>query len=95
MDVTSFFQSPDKSDAGLSALARGVVGSEILRIAGEIRALQAKGQPVCDLTIGDFDPKYFPIPEKLKDLTKAALDAGEAKGFTDYASLKGLIDPSW
>ena len=87
MDVFPFFQSPEKSDAGLSALARGVVGSEILRIAGEIRAMQAKGQPVCNLTIGDFDPKYFPIPKELLDATRAALAAGQ----TNYPPAEGIL----
>ena len=87
MDVFPFFQSPEKSDAGLSELARGVVGSEILRIAGEIRAMQAKGQPVCNLTIGDFDPKYFPIPKELLDATRAALAAGQ----TNYPPAEGIL----
>ena len=87
MDVTRFFQSAEKSDAGLSTLAHGVVGSEILRIAGEIRAIQAKGKPVCNLTIGDFDPRYFPIPKGLLDATIAALAAGQ----TNYPPAEGIL----
>ena len=87
MDVTPYFQSPEKGDAGLSALARGVVGSEILRIAGEIRAMQAKGLPVCNLTVGDFDPKYFPIPKELLDGTREALEAGQ----TNYPPAEGIL----
>ena len=87
MDVTSYFQSPEKGDAGLSALARGVVGSEILRIAGEIRAMHAKGLPVCNLTVGDFDPKYFPIPTELLDGTRKALESGQ----TNYPPAEGIL----
>ena len=87
MDVSPFFQSPAKSDAGLSTLARGVVGSEILRIAGEIRAMQAKGHPVCNLTIGDFDSRYFPIPSGLLDATRDALAAGQ----TNYPPAEGIL----
>ncbi len=87
MDVTRLFQTPEKADAGLSSLARGVVGSEILRIAGEIRALQAKGHPVCNLTIGDFDPRYFPIPRALLEGTRAALEAGQ----TNYPPAEGIL----
>ena len=54
-------------DASLSTLARGVVGSEILRIAAEIRALKAKGAQICNLTVGDFDPAQFPVPDALLD----------------------------
>ncbi len=87
MDVTPHFQSPEKADAGLSALARGVVGSEILRIAGEIRALQARGHTVCNLTIGDFDPRYFPIPAGLLAATRDAL----AEGQTNYPPAEGIL----
>ena len=48
-----------------SAMAAALVGSEILRIAAEIRALAAAGHRICDLTVGDFDPRQFPIPELL------------------------------
>jgi aspartate aminotransferase len=87
VDVTPYLDSPEKGDAGLSALARGVVGSEILRIAGEIRAMQAKGLPVCNLTVGDFDPKYFPIPRELLDGTRRALEAGQ----TNYPPAEGIL----
>ncbi len=87
MDVQRYYQPAEKADAGLSSLARGVVGSEILRIAGEIRALQAKGHPVCNLTIGDFDPRYFPIPAGLLDATREALAAGQ----TNYPPAEGIL----
>lgn len=87
MDVARYFQPAERADAGVSALARGVVGSEILRIAGEIRALQAKGHPVCNLTIGDFDPRWFPIPEGLRDATIEALAAGQ----TNYPPAEGIL----
>src|SRR5258706_13339362 len=47
-------------DAGASkaarfgAMADTLRGSEILRIANEIRALAADGKPLVDLTVGDF-----------------------------------------
>jgi aspartate aminotransferase len=87
MDVKPFLGSPERTEAGLSALARGVVGSEILRIAGEIRALVAGGRPVCNLTIGDFDPAYFPIPAELLEGTRAALEAGQ----TNYPPAEGIL----
>jgi len=70
----------------MSSLADKLQPSTILKVAGEIRALQAAGRDVCDLTVGDFDPKYFPIPEKLRDLTKAALDSGA----TNYPPSTGI-----
>jgi aspartate aminotransferase len=87
MDVNPFFRPPEVADAGLSALARGVVGSEILRIAGEIRALQARGRLICNLTIGDFDPRYFPIPAGLLEATCEALAGGQ----TNYPPAEGIL----
>lgn len=51
-----------------SQLSENLKGSEIIKIAGEIRAMQAKGEKIYNLTIGDFDSDIFPIPAKLKDL---------------------------
>jgi aspartate aminotransferase len=65
-----------------------LTGSEILRIAGEIRALVAAGRPVCDLTVGDFSPRHFPIPDALKNGIVAALERGE----TNYPPSSGLGD---
>ena len=65
MDVTSRLSNSPHAAAPLSRLADGVVGSEILRIAGQVRALVAAGTPVCNLTVGDFNPAYFPIPDAL------------------------------
>jgi aspartate aminotransferase len=70
----------------ISAMATGLVGSEILRIAGEIRALVAGGQPVCDLTVGDFSSRHFPIPERLSTAICEALKHGE----TNYPPANGV-----
>ena len=72
----------------ISTLVTRMQGSEILRIAGEIRALVAAGKPVCDLTVGDFSPRQFPIPAALKDGIVAALEHGE----TNYPPSNGLGD---
>ena len=47
----------------LSHLAENLIGSEIIRIAGQINQRIAAGEPIANLTIGDFDPKVFPLPE--------------------------------
>ena len=87
MDVAPLFPPAEETDAGLSSLARGVIGSEILRIAAEIRALKAKGAAICNLTVGDFDPAYFPIPAELLEGTRAAL----AEGHTNYPPSDGVL----
>jgi aspartate aminotransferase len=74
-------------DASLSDLARGVVGSEILRLAAEPRALKAKGAAICNLTVGDFDPTQFPVPARLLTGVRDALLAGH----TNYPPSDGML----
>jgi aspartate aminotransferase len=87
MDLTDKLGERAAVDASLSDLARGVIGSEILRIAAEIRALKAKGAQICNLTVGDFDPAQFPAPAALLDGMRAALAAGQ----TNYPPSDGVI----
>lgn len=75
-------------DRDLSSLARGLIGSEILKIATEIRALTAAGQDVCNLTVGDFAPSEFRIPPGYEESIIAALAAGE----TNYPPSDGTLD---
>src|SRR5690348_8335717 len=70
----------------VSQMAGALVGSEILRIAAEIRALVASGRKICDLTVGDFDPRQFPIPEVLARAITQALSRGE----TNYPPSNGI-----
>lgn len=74
-------------DASLSESAHSLVGSEILKIASEIRAMVAAGKTVCNLTVGDFNPKYFPIPTVLMEEIHNALAAGE----TNYPPSDGVL----
>src|SRR5882724_7790234 len=68
---------PVCDDRSLSLLARGLTGSEILRISGEIRTLAESGREICNLTVGDFSPKEFRIPAVLEGLIVEAFAAGE------------------
>src|SRR5262249_43251773 len=63
---------------GLGSMARGLIGSEILKIASEIRNVQMSGRKIANFTVGDFSSKEFPIPDKLREGTLRALSAGEA-----------------
>ena len=74
-------------DPRVSAMADGLIGSEILRIAGEVRAMLAGGAEVCNLTVGDFSPAEFPAPAALVDGIVAALKAGE----TNYPPSDGVL----
>jgi aspartate aminotransferase len=72
----------------VSGMAEGLVASEILRIAGEIRGLVRAGKNICNLTVGDFDPQQFPIPARLRTGITAALEAGE----TNYPPSDGVAE---
>lgn len=87
-DVAAIASEPGAPPARrFSRMADGLIGSEILKIAGEIRALKTAGQAVCDLTVGDFDPRHFPIPDRLRDAIASALAAGE----TNYPPSNGML----
>ncbi|TAN23080.1 MAG: aminotransferase class I/II-fold pyridoxal phosphate-dependent enzyme [Acidobacteria bacterium] len=62
----------------LTSLAERLKGSAILGIAAEIRELMAQGEPILNLTVGDFHPAQFRIPRGLEDNIVEALRAGEA-----------------
>jgi aspartate aminotransferase len=74
-------------DPRVSAMADGLIGSEILRIAADVRALVAQGASVCNLTVGDFAPSEFRPPELLVEETVRALRAGE----TNYPPSDGVL----
>lgn len=80
--------SPGAPSQGLGRMASSLVGSEILRIAGEVRALQEKGRPVLNLTVGDFAPREFRIPRPLEEAIARALAAGQ----TNYPPSDGLAE---
>jgi aspartate aminotransferase len=88
LDITAVAPEEEaESGRRVSAMAEGLIGSEVLRIAGEIRALKTAGRPICDLTVGDFDPRYFPIPERLAAGIHGALERGE----TNYPPSSGIL----
>lgn len=70
----------------ISNLAENLIGSEILKISGEINKKISNGENIYNLTIGDFDPKEFPIPSKYTyEIIKAYTE-----GLTNYPSSEGL-----
>jgi len=71
---------------GLSPLALQLVGSEILKIAASVRALQAQGHMICNLTVGDFLPQQFPVPRPLQDAVVQAYERRE----TNYPPSDGM-----
>jgi aspartate aminotransferase len=50
----------------VSKLADNIIGSEIIKLAAEVNEKIKQGEKIFNLTIGDFNPKEFPIPAELK-----------------------------
>ena len=71
----------------VSGISSGLVGSEILKIAADVRALVATGRDICNLTVGDFSPSEFRIPEMLEQGIVDALRRGE----TNYPPSDGTL----
>jgi aspartate aminotransferase len=61
-------------------------GSQILQIVSEVRSLEAKGVEICNLTIGDFHPEQFSIPDGLSDEVHASYGRKE----TNYPPSSGV-----
>ena len=78
----------EKGQRRIAEMASGLIGSEILKIAAEIRTRAATGKAICNLTVGDFAPSQFPIPAALRDNILAALANGE----TNYPPASGVQD---
>ncbi len=72
----------------LSQLAETLIGSEIIKLGGEIRDRIRKGQKIYNFTIGDFDPSIFPIPKELED----AIVEAYRQHFTNYPAAEGNLD---
>ncbi|HEY8164681.1 MAG TPA: aminotransferase class I/II-fold pyridoxal phosphate-dependent enzyme [Gemmatimonadaceae bacterium] len=74
-------------DAALSKTAQVLNESGILRVTRQVRAKLARGETVVNLTVGDFDPRYFPIPRKLAREIQDAI----ARGETNYPTPEGML----
>ncbi|HEY1114194.1 MAG TPA: aminotransferase class I/II-fold pyridoxal phosphate-dependent enzyme [Chitinophagaceae bacterium] len=72
----------------LSHLSETLIGSEIVKLGGEIRDRIRQGEHIYNFTVGDFDPHIFPIPKELED---AIIDAYR-KHFTNYPPAEGNLD---
>jgi len=79
-------ESSSSGQRRIAAMAEGLIGSEILKIAAAIRTRQREGRSICNLTVGDFAPAEFPIPDKLRDGVLSALAGGE----TNYPPAPGM-----
>ena len=72
----------------LSHLSETLIGSEIVKLGGEIREKIRLGERIYNFTVGDFDPSIFPIPKELED----AIVEAYRRHFTNYPAAEGNLD---
>lgn len=85
--MTTTYAEP-YSTLRVSEMAEQLIGSEIIKLAGEIREKVKKGEQIYNFTIGDFEPKIFPIPS---ELTQAIIEAYR-NGETNYPAADGIAE---
>jgi aspartate aminotransferase len=76
------------SQRKLSQLAETLIGSEIVKLGGEIREKIRQGQKIYNFTVGDFDPAIFPIPVELEE----AIIEAYRNHCTNYPAAEGNLD---
>lgn len=71
--MTEPIKNSNPSDSSpLSHLSETLIGSEIVRLGGEIKERIRKGEKIFNFTIGDFDSSIFAIPAELEREIEAA-----------------------
>ena len=76
------------SQPKLSHLAGTLIGSEIVKLGNAISERIRNGEKIYNFTIGDFDPKIFPIPAELEELI---IESYREKN-TSYPAAEGVLD---
>lgn len=72
----------------MQPVASSMQGSQILQIVSEVRMLERKGITISNLTIGDFAPKEFSIPEGFAEQVQQSYTRNE----TNYPPSSGVQD---
>jgi aspartate aminotransferase len=72
----------------LSHLSETLIGSEIVKLGGDIREKIRQGEKIYNFTVGDFDPAVFPIPKELEEEIIHAY----RHHFTNYPAAEGNLD---
>jgi aspartate aminotransferase len=72
----------------VSHKAEHLIGSEIIKLAGEVNQKIKEGQTIYNLTIGDFDPNLFSIPAELKQYIIDAYTQNQ----TNYPPADGMAE---
>lgn len=72
----------------VSKIAENIIGSEIIKLAAEVNEKIKSGETIYNLTIGDFNPKEFPIPQELKEYIVEEYFGNQ----TNYPAADGMLE---
>lgn len=72
----------------VSKLAEHIIGSEIVKISASVNEKIKQGENIFNMTIGDFNPKEFPIPSELKQFIIDEYFADQ----TNYPTADGMLE---
>lgn len=72
----------------VSKLSKNIIGSEIIKIANEVNEKTRNGEEIFNFTIGDFNPKEFPIPTELKQFIIDEYSSDQ----TNYPTAEGMLE---
>ena len=72
----------------LSRLATKLTSLSISKLSEKVEERRAKGETIFNFTLGDFAPKHFPIPTKLK----AEIIKAYQEKHTNYSFVGGILE---
>ena len=72
----------------ISDMAETLTGSEIIKLSADVNEKIKQGKSIFNFTIGDFDPKVFPIPAELENEIIKAYQQKQ----TNYPPANGLAE---
>ncbi|MBL4707031.1 MAG: aminotransferase class I/II-fold pyridoxal phosphate-dependent enzyme [Flavobacteriales bacterium] len=75
-------------DLMVSQMAENLIGSEIIKLAGDVNERIKNGEQVYNFTIGDFNSTLFPIPDELKTEIINAYQ----NNITNYPPANGVLE---
>jgi len=75
------------SELKVSEMAENLIGSEILKLSGEINEKIRNGEKIYNFTVGDFNPNIFPLPDEFKKEIIAAYNDNQS----NYPPSDGIL----
>ena len=82
------YTNTNRMSTKVSQMAETLIGSEIIKLGNEINNQIKEGAHIFNYTIGDFNPKLFPIPKEFE----IGIVEAYAHGQTNYPPACGILE---